>query len=184
MESNSGGELLRIPCLMGSYFWIKYLPRQTKAFLWQNLNTSLWKWTCNIHIFLCPDYNIKEKYIYNHINFFQHVHAWVRAQLGLTHRAFKTNGVSLVVPWLRIHLAMQGSPVPSLVPEGPTCLGASELRQHNYWACALEPRSYSYGGPCASSLCFTTREATAKRTSWTKTQSSPCLPQVEKACVQ
>ena len=33
---------------------------------------------------------------------------------------------SLVVHWLRIHLAMQGTPVQSLVREDPTCCGATK----------------------------------------------------------
>ena len=35
-------------------------------------------------------------------------------------------GVSLVVQWLRIHFAMQGTPVWSLVGEDPTCHGATK----------------------------------------------------------
>ena len=39
---------------------------------------------------------------------------------------------SLVVQWLRVHLAMQGTLVRSLVREGPTCRGATRLGHHNY----------------------------------------------------
>ena len=35
---------------------------------------------------------------------------------------------------LRIHLAMQGMPVRSLVPEDPTCPRAAKSGRHNYWA--------------------------------------------------
>ena len=34
-------------------------------------------------------------------------------------------GTSLVVQWLRIRLAMQGTPVQSLVRQDPTCHGAA-----------------------------------------------------------
>ena len=34
--------------------------------------------------------------------------------------------------WLRIHLPMQGTQVPSLVWEDPTCRGATKAVSHNY----------------------------------------------------
>ena len=43
--------------------------------------------------------------------------------------------LSLVAQCLAVHLAMQGTPVQSLVPEDPTCLGASEPVGHNYPTC-------------------------------------------------
>ena len=46
---------------------------------------------------------------------------------------------SLVVQWLRIRLPMQGTQVPALVREDPTCHGAAKPVRHNYRACALEP---------------------------------------------
>jgi len=42
------------------------------------------------------------------------------------------NGASLVVQWLRICLAIQGTPVQSLVWEDPTCQGATKPVNHNY----------------------------------------------------
>ena len=42
------------------------------------------------------------------------------------------NGASLVVQWLRIHLAIQGTSVLSLVWEDPTCLGTTKSVCHNY----------------------------------------------------
>ena len=41
-------------------------------------------------------------------------------------------GASLMVQWLRICLAMQGTWVQSLVQEDPTCQGATQTRHHNY----------------------------------------------------
>ena len=42
------------------------------------------------------------------------------------------NGASLVVQWLRIRLPMQGTQVPSLVREDPTCRGVTKPVHHNY----------------------------------------------------
>ena len=41
---------------------------------------------------------------------------------------------SLVVQWLRIRLAMQGTQVWALIREEPTCRGATKPVRHNYWA--------------------------------------------------
>ena len=50
---------------------------------------------------------------------------------------FKTEGTSLVVQWLRIHLAMQGTWVWSWSGNwDPTYQGATKAAWHNYWACA------------------------------------------------
>ena len=48
---------------------------------------------------------------------------------------------SLVAQWQRIHLPMQETRVQSLIQEDPTCQGAAKPMCHNYWACALKPRS-------------------------------------------
>ena len=53
-------------------------------------------------------------------------------------------GTSLVAQWLRIRLPMQGTQVPALVWEDPTCRGATKPVRHNYWTCALEPTSHNY----------------------------------------
>ena len=54
------------------------------------------------------------------------------------------SGTSLVAQWLRIRLPMQGTWVPALVWEDPTCRGATKPVRHNYWAWALEPVSHNY----------------------------------------
>ena len=51
---------------------------------------------------------------------------------------------SLVAPWLRIHLPMQGTRALPLVREDPTFCGATKPVRHNYWACTLEPVSHNY----------------------------------------
>ena len=58
---------------------------------------------------------------------------------------FKTEGTSLVVQWLRIHLAMQGTWVWSLVREiDPVCWGATKPTSHSCWSpSALEPVCHS-----------------------------------------
>ena len=43
-------------------------------------------------------------------------------------------GTSLVAQWIRIHLPMQGTRVPYLVREDPTCRRATKPVHHNYWA--------------------------------------------------
>ena len=40
--------------------------------------------------------------------------------------------VSLVAQWLRIFLPMPGTRVRALVPEDPTCRGATKPVRHNY----------------------------------------------------
>ena len=39
---------------------------------------------------------------------------------------------------------MQGTQVPALVREDPTCHGATKPMCHNYWACTLEPANHNY----------------------------------------
>ena len=46
--------------------------------------------------------------------------------------------MALVVWWLRIHLWMQGTWVPSLVQVDPTCLRTTKPMHHNCWASAFE----------------------------------------------
>ena len=46
----------------------------------------------------------------------------------------ENNGASLGVQWLRIHLPMQGTRVPSLVWEDPIYPGAAKPVCHSYWS--------------------------------------------------
>ena len=41
-------------------------------------------------------------------------------------------GASLVAQWLRIRLPMQGTRIPALAREDPTCRGATKPVRHNY----------------------------------------------------
>ena len=50
-------------------------------------------------------------------------------------RCENTSWVSLVVQWLRICLAMQGTWVQSLVQKDPMCHGATKGTCSNYGAC-------------------------------------------------
>ena len=88
---------------------------------------------------------------------------------------------SLVAQWLRICLPMQGTWVPSLAWEDPTCLGATKAVGHNYEACALEPVSHDYGAPAhRASRCSPTSKVRAVRSLNTTTKSSPCWRQPDK----
>ena len=74
--------------------------------------------------------------------------------------------VSLVVQWLRIHLAMQGTWVRSWVWEDPICCEAIKRMHHNYWAHALEPVSCNFWAqvlqqllkPARPGACFLQQE--------------------------
>ena len=67
---------------------------------------------------------------------------------------------SLVVRWLRLRLAMQGTEVRSLAGEGPTGCGAVGPVCHSYWACALEPWTTAVVHTCEAHVperCIATR---------------------------
>ena len=99
---------------------------------------------------------------------------------------------SLVVQWLKMCLPMQGTQVPSLVPEDPTCRGATKPVRHNYWACAPEPTNHNCWArvpqllepACPRACAPQQRQATAMRSLRTATKSSPCSPLLEKARAQ
>ena len=57
-----------------------------------------------------------------------------------------------MIQWLRIHLAMQGTPVRSLVQEDPTCLGAGEQAPAHPRACALQPEGPLHREACTLQL--------------------------------
>ena len=100
-------------------------------------------------------------------------------------------GTLLVVQWLRIHLLGQGTRVPALVREDPTCCGATKPMCPSYWACALEPTSHNYWAcmpqllkPAHLEPVLHNREGTAMRSPRTAMKSSPRSPQLEKARAQ
>ena len=66
----------------------------------------------------------------------------------------------LVAQWQRVHLPMQETWVPPMIQEDPLGHGAIKhlWHRHNYWACALEPRSHNHKSPWP-----TTRGATKMR---------------------
>ena len=59
---------------------------------------------------------------------------WGRKESDTTGRL----STALAVQWLRIHLWMQGTGVPSLIHEDPTCLRTTKPVHHNCWASTLE----------------------------------------------
>ena len=73
----------------------------------------------------------------------------------------------LFVQWLRICLPVQGTWIWSLVQEDPTYSGAAKPMHHN------SPRVWC--------LCSQT-EATPVRNLCTTAKSSPCSPQIKRAC--
>ena len=58
-----------------------------------------------------------------------------------------TWGTSLIVQWIGIRMAMQGSRIWSLIWKDPTFYRTTKLMCWNYWACALEPRSCNDWSP-------------------------------------
>ena len=90
---------------------------------------------------------------------------------------------SLVAQWLRICLPMQGTQVPALVWEDPTCHGATKPVRHNYWACALESASHNCRAhapqllkPAHLEPMLCNKRSHPMRSPHTATKSSPCSP--------
>jgi len=81
-----------------------------------------------------------------------------------------------VVQWVKIHLPMQGTQIPSLAQEDPQA-----VEQLSPCTTSTEPACCEYGSACAQSLCSTTREAMAMISLRNAKKSSPHLPQLEKA---
>ena len=86
---------------------------------------------------------------------------------------------------------MQETWVQSLIQEYPTCHRATKSVGHNYWACALEPRSHNYCAhvpPLPKPKCPTApapqQERTAHWEAHTPQQSSPRSQQLEKKPAQ
>ena len=95
---------------------------------------------------------------------------------------------SLVVQWLIICLPVQGTPVPSLVHEDPTCHGATKPVFPNYWSlCALEPVLWNKRGHCnekAVRLNCNKEEplltATREAPSFSSSNKGPAQPKISK----
>ena len=88
----------------------------------------------------------------------------------------KMLGPSLVVQWLRIHLAMQGTPVWSLVQEDPTCCGTTKPISHNHWVCVQQLLK-----PMCSRAWVPQQEKPPQWEAWAlQLQCSPCSLQREK----
>ena len=87
----------------------------------------------------------------------------------------------LVVQGLKAHLPVQGTQVQSLVWEDSTCCEATKPISHN-----TEPELYELQllSARAWSLGSATSEATVMRSHALRLESSPQLPQLEKAYLQ
>ena len=99
-------------------------------------------------------------------------------------------GVSQVMQWLRIRLAIQGILARSLIQEDPTCHRANKPMYHNHWASAIEAASCNYGAHTPQLLkpecpgdCALQQEK-AMRSPHAARKSNPCLSQVQKALSQ
>ena len=73
-------------------------------------------------------------------------------------------GPSLVVPWMRICLPVQGTRVRSLAQEDSTCCGATKPVCHSPWACTLEPALYKRSHCKENSVHFSEEEPPFART--------------------
>ena len=94
-----------------------------------------------------------------------------------------TSGASLMVQWLRICLAMQETPVSSLVWEDPTCLRVTEPRHHSCQACVLEPVSHNYRAHVPR-VCVSQQKNTLQRKACTSQleRTSPLAATRESLC--
>ena len=81
----------------------------------------------------------------------------------------------LVVQWIRIRLPVQGTRVWSLVQEDSPCRGATKPMCHSYWARVLQLLKPMH---LETVLCSKRSHHNAQL------ESSLCLPQLEKACMQ
>ena len=98
--------------------------------------------------FECSPWDIKRSTCFQNSNLNIHINVCTSLKYLM--------GTSLVAQWLRIRLPMQGTQVQALVWEDPTCHRATKLMRHNYWACALEPKSHNYWA-CMPQLLKPTR---------------------------
>ena len=86
-----------------------------------------------------------------------------------------------MIQWLRIHLAVQGTQVRSLVSEDPTCCWLTKLVHHSYWPRCSRVREPRLLSPCGTttedrapwSACSSTGEATAMRGLHAAARESP-----------
>ena len=90
----------------------------------------------------------------------------------------KESWPSLMVQWIRIHLALQGAWAPSVVQEDPTRHGAAEPVRHNSWA--REPQLLSPWVPRAhmpNKRCHCSEKTVPcneEQTLLTAVKESPC----------
>ena len=76
-----------------------------------------------------------------HVNCLPETHSTAGLRASATAQDFSSEiqilETSLVAQWMRIHLPVQGTRVPSLVPEDPTCCGATKSVHRNYGVLGL-----------------------------------------------
>ena len=85
-----------------------------------------------------------------------------------------------MIRWWRICLPIQGTQVQSLVPEDSTCRGTAKPMCHNYWAHMAQVLK-----PVPPRVCAPQQERPPQWEACApRLESSPCLPQLEKAHMQ
>ena len=139
----------------GFYFHFCPVPRHIQGY-----NHIIIHGYCNKHCFFC---------------FSPKLLAWVN-----DYREYLSQGPSLVVQWLRIHLAMPRTWVRPLVWEDPACQRTAKPLCHSYWACVPEPQSCNYWRPQDLEPVPHSREVQGEAHA-PQLESSPGLPQLEKA---
>ena len=94
------------------------------------------------------EYKNESIYVYNWITYCTaliNTTWWINyTSIKKLNKPKKYSETSPVVQWIGICLPMQWTQVQPLVQGDPTCRGATKSVHHNYWACALEPRSHNY----------------------------------------
>ena len=104
--------------------------------------------------------------------------------IGLVSLIKGNPSASLVVLWLRICFAVPGTLTWPLVPEDPTCLGATKPISHNYWANALGPTSHTYWNQPALETVLCNERPPQWETHTPQLESSPDSLQLEEAQAQ
>lgn len=82
-----------------------------------------------------------KKHLHSKLLFWKNIHMRLEFVYVWTYVNIEGSKASLVVQWLRIWLAVQGTLFLSLVQEDPMCLGVTKSTCHNYLSSALEPRA-------------------------------------------
>ena len=98
---------------------------------------------------------------------------------GVRKIEIKCTRTCLVTQWERIHLPVQETWAQSLIREDPTCRRATKPMCHNYWVCALEPRSFNC---CYCCCCIALVVSDSLRPHGLQHTRLPCPSPTPRAC--